>query len=109
MDAPPSRMHEHLRAWRDALGLTQLEVSRQVHVTHATVSRWESGVQAIPPHKFNQLAAVYGATPAELLFSPADRAMAQRLHQAVEILQRLGEREVDQWLGIGKSLTRPAG
>lgn len=97
-------MHEHLRAWREAVGLTQQQVANKVGTTHATVSRWESGVQAIPPKKFNELAAVYGATPAELLFPPADRTMAQRLHRAVEIIKNLNDQEVEQWLGLGQSL-----
>jgi transcriptional regulator with XRE-family HTH domain len=100
----PFRMHEHLRAWRTASGLTLKEVGNKIGTTHATVSRWEAGVQAIPPNKFRQLAAVYGATPAELLVAPADRSMALRFHRAAEIIGKLSDGEVEQWLGLGHSL-----
>ncbi|WP_158295642.1 helix-turn-helix domain-containing protein [Crenalkalicoccus roseus] len=97
-------MHEHLKAWREASGLTLKEVANRVGTTHATVSRWENGVQAIPPQKFKQLAVVYGATPAELLVAPADRDMALRFHRAAEIISVLSAEEVEQWLGLGHSL-----
>jgi transcriptional regulator with XRE-family HTH domain len=101
-----SRMHEHLKAWREACDLTQTQVANKLGTTHATVSRWESGVQAIHPKTFRRLADVYGATPAELLVSPLNRAMALRFHQAAEIISRLDDQEVEQWLGIGHSLAK---
>ncbi|HWX48146.1 MAG TPA: helix-turn-helix transcriptional regulator [Roseomonas sp.] len=99
-----SRMHDHLRAWREASGLTLQQVANKLGTTHATVSRWESGLQAIHPQKFKALAEVYGATPAELLVAPNDREMAKRFHRAAEIISKLSDQEVEQWLGIGQSL-----
>lgn len=102
--AEPFPMHKHLRAWRHLAGLTQAEVASSVATTHATVSRWEAGVLSIPAEKLNDLALLYGATPAELLFSPTDRGMARRLHRAAKLIEALPPDEAEQWLALGTTL-----
>ena len=52
-----------IRAWRGRMGLTQEELARALHVTFATVSRWENG--HVRPSKLawkalEQLAAARG-------------------------------------------------
>jgi repressor LexA len=39
---------EDLKRRREALGLTQEQLARELEVTVITVSRWERGVHAVP-------------------------------------------------------------
>jgi DNA-binding transcriptional regulator YiaG len=40
---------EELRQWRTALGLSQAQLARWLHVDVMTVSRWERGAREVPP------------------------------------------------------------
>jgi transcriptional regulator with XRE-family HTH domain len=41
---------EELKGRREALGLTQEQLSRALDVTMMTISRWERGVYPVPKH-----------------------------------------------------------
>lgn len=49
-----------------------------------------------------RLAEIYGCAPAELEMDPKDRKKGQRIHLAIELVQRLPPELVDRWLEIGQ-------
>lgn len=40
---------EYLKEWRNKHGFTQLALAKKLNVAGMTVSRWETGLRAIPP------------------------------------------------------------
>lgn len=40
---------EYLKEWRNKNGLTQSALAEKLNVAGMTVSRWETGLRAIPP------------------------------------------------------------
>ncbi|HYA15719.1 MAG TPA: helix-turn-helix transcriptional regulator [Syntrophales bacterium] len=42
-------MSEELKKWRDDHGYSQAKLARALNVAVMTVSRWETGLRAIPP------------------------------------------------------------
>jgi len=40
---------EYLKEWRNKNGLTQSGLAKKLNVATMTVSRWETGLRAIPP------------------------------------------------------------
>jgi len=40
---------EYLKEWRNKNGFTQLALAKKLNVAGMTVSRWETGLRAIPP------------------------------------------------------------
>ena len=62
---------EHLKAWREAAGLSQDDVAAAAGVRQQTVAGWERGREAgknyPKPRRFAGLAAVLGITPDEIM------------------------------------------
>jgi transcriptional regulator with XRE-family HTH domain len=59
-----------VRERRDALGLTQLELSGRIGLTRGSVANIEAGRQSVMLHQFLAIAAALTLTPQQLL--PAD-------------------------------------
>lgn len=59
-------MGERIRALRKAKGITAEEITRQLHMSSATIWRWESGKHIPPPARIYQLAEILKTSPAYL-------------------------------------------
>lgn len=54
-----------------------------------------------------RLAEVYGATVAQILTPPEVAALTARMERAQSILSGLSDEDLERWLAIGESLSRP--
>lgn len=99
------RIHQHLRAWRLAKGMTLEQVGGEMGVEHTTVQRWEFGKIAIPSTKLERLAALYGVSVPSLLAAPNDHR-AQAVLAAQGIIESLDPEDMNDWLKSGRRLTR---
>lgn len=97
-------MHENLKAWRRATGLSQQKVADMLGVTGATVSRWETGEGGITLQQFKALADLYNASPFELLVPPESREKATSIQEAFLIVSKMDPTDAAKWLAIGKTL-----
>ena len=60
-------MGEKLKALRKAAQLTQVEASKRIGVSQATVAMWEAGRIVPRTTRLAQIVAVYGCTITDLL------------------------------------------
>lgn len=51
---------------RERLGITQEELAEKIGVSYGAISQWERNAKPIPRKRQEQLAAVFGMTPAEI-------------------------------------------
>jgi transcriptional regulator with XRE-family HTH domain len=95
--------HQHLRAWRDFLGLRQEAVAERLGIEQGTFSKWERGGISITLHQLAQLAAIYGLErPAMLLEPPAAAAAQDKARRAAALLAAMPEGMQDTWLQSGE-------
>jgi transcriptional regulator with XRE-family HTH domain len=102
---------EHLRAWRDTLGLSrQAVVDRMAVLTgkppmdQAALGKWESGETAVRVEDLRVLAEVYGTTPDRLFFPPSDQLTPELLAKAHAVIVSSDPEAVRRWLGMGEML-----
>lgn len=63
-----------LRRYRLSKGMSQQKLAKKLHVTHATVSQWESKGAKPHPKRYIKLAAFLGVDPMKLtkIIDPAN-------------------------------------
>ena len=64
-------LQENIRMRRKAMGLSQEEVARRLHITRQTLSKWENGLSVPDAQLLQQLAEVLEVPVAWLLDGPA--------------------------------------
>ncbi len=88
---------KHLRALREAAGLSQRELARQLNVHYSNISFWESG--AVPPRSdvLPAMAEILGVRVEELLGHEVKRktvaAPSGRARRAFDQVSRLPKRQ----------------
>lgn len=98
--------HRYLKAWRIHKDMTQEAVGSALGVRHTTVGRWESGSTPINTYYLTRLAALYEIAPPErILQNPSDQPDSA-LAKAGEILSKLDNADLADWLRHGDRLTR---
>jgi transcriptional regulator with XRE-family HTH domain len=105
----PQRGHR-LRAWREAAGLTQRELARQLGVHHSNIQFWESG--AVPPRSdvLAPMAKLLGVRVEQLLGHegkrPAVAAPSGRARLAFDQVSRLPKRQQQKILEVVEALLK---
>lgn len=105
---------QHLRAWRESLGLSRPAVvnklatdgGRAVPIDQATLAKWESGETAVKVEDLEMLSKIYGVTPDRLFFSPRDSKTPELLRLAHEIITSRDPAAVERWLASGGDLKK---
>lgn len=103
---------QHLRAWRESLGLSRpavvnrlaTEGARPVPIDQATLAKWESGETGVKVEDVEMLAKIYGVSADRLFFSPGDARTPELLRQAHEIITSRDPDAVARWLASGSDL-----
>ncbi|WP_424140273.1 helix-turn-helix domain-containing protein [Roseomonas chloroacetimidivorans] len=101
---------QHLRAWRESLGLSRQEVVNKIGtlapddspLDQAALAKWESGETAVRVEDIALLAQVYGVTPDRLFFPPGDDRTPELLRKAHEIITSGDPEAVKRWLAMGE-------
>lgn len=81
-------IHENIKQFRKAKGMTQEELAVKLHVVRQTVSKWEKGLSVPDADMVIQLADLLGVSVHQLLGTSADTATTAQLS---EELARLNE------------------
>ena len=68
------KLNENIKAFREALGMTQSELAEALFVTPQSVSRWEKGLAYPDIEKLPQLSAIFNISVDELLGIPPSTA-----------------------------------
>lgn len=107
--AEPPPLHVHLRAHREALGLTQHAAAERVGVRFNTLSDWERGRSDPGLRGLARVAAAYGVDPCALLSPPRAAAVAEgsageAASRAAALAGRMGEGAARDWLAVGERL-----
>ena len=97
-------LHVHLRAWRDAKGLSQEQVANTLAVNKSTIHRWETGARTVDLADLERLAELYGVDPIALLMAPGDVQLAHDLSNAKGILTSRDPDATRTWLEMGNKL-----
>ena len=90
-----------LRAWREHVRLTLAEVAERLGTTQSTVSKWERGRTPVNLEILRDLAAIFGISPASLLFMPGEQGKADLLEQALRIVEAGDRDNLNAWLDLG--------
>lgn len=94
----------YLKEWRDAHGLTLVQLGSRLGKHFTTIQKWESGGNAVDTNDMQRLADVYGVHPAALFFHPNEKSAAERLQKAHQILSDMTEEQAEHWLKTGKMM-----
>ena len=105
----PGYRMEHLRAWRESLGLSRANVALSILTLlhddalfdQATVAKWESGESRVTVEDLQLLAKVYGTTADRLFFPPGDALTPELLGAAHQIITTRDPAAVRAWLASG--------
>jgi transcriptional regulator with XRE-family HTH domain len=62
-----------IRELREAVGMTQIELAERLGVSHAAVSYWERGRNAMNVRHLKQLASIFGVSMDEIDLLPEER------------------------------------
>ena len=108
----PEYAMQHLRAWRDSLGLSRPAVVNKIGtlseritpIDQATLAKWESGETAVKVEDIELLAKVYGVSPDRLFFPPGDTRTPELLKRAHEIITSRDPAAVERWLASGSDI-----
>jgi transcriptional regulator with XRE-family HTH domain len=101
---------ERLRTWREAAGLTQRELARQLGVHHSNIQFWESG--AVPPRSevLAPMAKLLGVRVEQLLGQEGKRpplpAPAGRARVAFDKVSKLPKRQQEKILEVVEALLK---
>lgn len=104
---------EHLRSWRESLGLSRQEVANRIGtdagrppVDQGTIAKWESGETAVRVEDLALLAAAYGIGPDRMFFPPGDTDTPELMKRAYDVLSQSDRKAVEQWLAVGEALVK---
>ncbi len=86
--------------------MTQAAVGEIIGSKESTISGWESGARQVGLEDLKRLAAAYGCHPAALLFPPEKEEEYSRMRAAADILAALPAEAADEWLSIGRRISR---
>lgn len=104
---------DHLRAWRESLGLSRQTVANRIAtrrpdlsppVDQATIAKWESGETAVRVEDLSLLAEVYGTTNDRLFFAPGDAETPELMRRLWEVANGKDREAVNRWLALGETL-----
>jgi transcriptional regulator with XRE-family HTH domain len=87
------------------MGLTQENVSETFNVSNVTIHRWETGKAPMSTENFFRLAELYGVSPGQLMFAPANEEAAKALEDAWRVISILTPEERKNWLSVGQNLS----
>jgi transcriptional regulator with XRE-family HTH domain len=99
-------MWKYLRAWRKYRGYSQEQVANTMQKRHTTIGRWERGEMRITTEDLQALAALYGASIAQLQGPPDLARLTARMERAQAVLDNLSDEDLERWLALGESLAR---
>ena len=99
---------QRLFALREAAGLTQAHVAKQLGISQRAYSDWERDPVALQPEKLAALAAILGTTAAHLLGEDAPKrngsAAAGRLRHSYESISKMPRRQQAKILDVVDAL-----
>ena len=98
-----------LKLWRLHAGLTLGQVAQKLGVATPTVQKWEAGRVPVNLAMLQELAKIFGAEPAALLFPPLDQSRVEGLRTCFEVLSTADPAALEAWLNMGKQLIRQNG
>lgn len=96
--------HAHLKAWREAKGLSQEAVADILGLDRSQVHRWETGKRNLHMEDLRRLAEIYGVPFFALVMSPDNLDVAKMLAEAHDILKSGSPEAVAAWLAMGKAM-----
>ncbi|MFA6904371.1 MAG: helix-turn-helix domain-containing protein [Gallionellaceae bacterium] len=103
--------NERLKAARAEFGCTQTELAREVGVSNATVSDWESGeIKKLEGENLLKICEFLHISPTWLQFGRGERSYSELTAddlRALEINRMLGSKEKRAWYRAGNSLAEP--
>jgi transcriptional regulator with XRE-family HTH domain len=67
MDEIDSEAGSNLKAWRESIRMTQVELASKIGTTHAVISLLETGERKLSPKWLHKIAPVFGITAGWLL------------------------------------------
>ena len=82
-------LQENIRMRRKAMGLSQEEVARRLHITRQTLSKWENGLSVPDAQLLQQLAEVLEVPIAWLLDGPATAEQGDQEGERDTVAQQL--------------------
>jgi transcriptional regulator with XRE-family HTH domain len=104
---------EHLRAWRESLGLSRQTVVDRLAslsgygpIDQAALGKWESGETAVRYEDLVALASIYETTPDRLFFEPGDKRTPDLLQRAHSIITSCDPEAVERWLSMAEMLPK---
>lgn len=108
----PEHRMEHLRAWRDSLGLSRQTVVERIAaelrlpepIDQAALAKWEKGEVAVKVEDIEILAKIYGVDAPRLFFPPGDERTPALLKRAHDIIVNSSPEAVARWLAMGEIL-----
>jgi len=93
---------------REAAGLTQAEIARQLNLSQRAYAAWERDPVAIRPERLAHLAAVLGTSVSELLGEAKPRRKANvsngRLAQSYDAISKLSRRQQAKILDVTEAM-----
>lgn len=103
--------NERLKAARAESGCTQTELAREVGVSNATVSDWESGeIKNLEGENLLRICEFFRISPTWLQFGRGEKSFSELTAddlRALEINRLLGSKEKRAWYRAGDSLAEP--
>lgn len=81
----------HLLAWRNKMNKSQEWLANELGTAHSSVGRWERGIAGVDDATFEQIARIYGISPAELSAAPGEAAKAQQVDRLMRALSQMDE------------------
>ena len=87
-------LHENIRRFRKAKGLTQEEMAASLNVVRQTVSKWENGQSAPDADLLPQVAALLGVSVNQLLGDDAPEQTASLAQELKKAKEQLAEKEL---------------
>ena len=74
-------IHENIKQFRKAKGMTQEELAVKLHIVRQTVSKWEKGLSVPDADVVIQLADLLGVSVHQLLGTSADTYTSAQLSE----------------------------
>lgn len=103
--------HDRLRYAREQTGLRPIDLAKEVGVSSATVSDWESGeIKKLEGENLLKVCDLLNISPKWLLFEKGDMtqtALTDDDLRALKINRMLGMKERKAWYRAGDSLAEP--
>lgn len=96
-------MQKNIKKWRERIGITQEALADYMGVSIPTVSRWETGVNAVNLRQLENIANCLHITVPQLLSDPDD---IEKYSDILRVAKNMDRETYDAWLNVGEVMKR---